>query len=220
MSILINRFILNAGEMNMNKIGIDVSSYQGKIDWAKVKDNGIEFAIIKIIRKDLYPDNQFETNWKGCNDCGITIQGVYNYSYADSVQKAENDAKEVIKILNGRKAMVWFDSEDDCQKNLGPKLISVINAYAAVILNAGLQFGVYSGEWFYKTYIQSQGSLNYPVWIANYGNNTGKLEPVHEPKIAGMVGWQYTSMGKVNGISGTVDMNIWYDDIQNRNSQK
>lgn len=204
----------------MSKIGIDVSSYQGTIDWTKVKNNGIEFAIIKIIRKDLYPDNQFETNWNGCGDSGITIQGVYNYSYATSEEKARKDAQEVLKILNGRKTMVWFDSEDDCQKNLGPKLISIINAYASVILNAGLQFGVYSGEWFYKTYIQSQGGIEYPVWIANYGNNTGKLEPGYEPKIPQMVGWQYTSMGKVNGISGAVDMNIWYDDLPGRYPQK
>lgn len=204
----------------MSKIGIDVSSYQGTIDWTKVKNIGIEFAILKIIRKDLKPDNQFERNWNGCKDSGISIQGVYNYSYATSEEKARTDAEEVIRILNGRKAMVWFDSEDDCQKNLGPKLISIINAYAAVILNAGLQFGIYSGEWFYKTYIQSQGSLNYPVWIANYGKNNGTPNPASEPKIAGMMGWQYTSKGTVNGISGDVDMNIWYNDLSELRPEK
>lgn len=204
----------------MSKIGIDVSSYQGTIDWTKVKNSGIEFAILKIIRKDLKPDNQFESNWNGCKDSGISIQGVYNYSYAASEEKARTDAEEVIRILNGRKAMVWFDSEDDCQKNLGSKLISIINAYAAVILNAGLQFGIYSGEWFYKTYIQSQGSLSYPVWIASYGKNNGTPNPGAEPKIAGMMGWQYTSKGTVNGISGDVDMNIWYDDLSELRPEK
>lgn len=204
----------------MSKIGIDVSCYQGTIDWTKVKNTGIEFAIIKIIRKDLNPDEQFENNWKGCKDSGIAIQGVYNYSYATSEEKARKDAEEVIKILNGRKTMVWFDSEDNCQKNLGPKLISIINAYASVILNAGLQFGIYSGEWFYKTYIQSQGVFNYPVWIANYGKNTGKLDRSCEPQINGMLGWQYTSRGTVNGISGYVDMNIWYDDLSELHPEK
>ena len=116
--------------------------------------------------------------------------------------------------------MVWFDSEDDCQKNLGPKLISIINAYAAVILNAGLQFGIYSGEWFYHTYILSQGSLNYPVWIANYGKNTGKLEPDYEPRIDRMIGRQYTSRGNINGISGHGDMNIWYDNLLKLHPEK
>ena len=195
----------------MSKIGIDVSSYQGTIDWTKIKKIGIEFAILKIIRKDLDPDKQFENNWKGCKNSGITIQGVYNYSYANTVEKAIKDADKVLRILNGRKAMVWFDSEDDCQKNLGPKLISIINAYASVIQNAGLQFGVYSGEWFYNTYIKPYGGVNYPLWIANYGNNTGTPNPEHEPKVDGMIGWQYTSKGNINGISGGVDMNIWYD---------
>lgn len=197
----------------MSKIGIDVSSCQGVIDWAKVKENGIEFAILKIIRKDLNPDNQFETNWKGCENSGITIQGVYNYSYADTVNKAIDDANKVLKILNGRKTMVWFDSEDKCQTNLGSELIDIINAYGAVIQKAGLEFGVYSGEWFYNTYIKPYGGVNYPLWIANYGNNTGTPNPEHEPNIDGMIGWQYTSKGNISGISGYVDMNIWYDDL-------
>ena len=72
----------------MSKIGIDVSSYQGTIDWKKVKAAGIEFAILKVIRKDLNPDKQFERNWAGCELNGVTIQGVYNYSYATTVEKA------------------------------------------------------------------------------------------------------------------------------------
>ena len=58
--------------------GVDVSSYQGKIDWKRAKAAGVEFAILKIIRKDLKPDNQFENNWAGCLDAGVPIQGVYN----------------------------------------------------------------------------------------------------------------------------------------------
>ena len=65
--------------------GIDVSSYQGNIDWSKVKWAEVQFAILKIIRKDLNPDKTFEQNWKGCTDVGMPIQGVYNYSYATTV---------------------------------------------------------------------------------------------------------------------------------------
>ena len=73
----------------MSKYGIDVSSYQGSIDWKKVKATDVEFAILKVIRKDLNPDTQFETNWKGCVDVGMPIHGVYNYSYATTVAKAK-----------------------------------------------------------------------------------------------------------------------------------
>ena len=79
----------------MSYIGIDVSAYQGTIDWTKVKTGGIQFAILKIIRKDLNRDKQFEANWTGCKANGLTIQGVYNYSYATTVTKARNDARKV-----------------------------------------------------------------------------------------------------------------------------
>lgn len=86
--------------------GIDVSSYQGNIDWSKVKWAGVQFAILKIIRRDLNPDKTFEANWKGCTDVGMPIQGVYNYSYATTVDKAKTDAQKVIEVLAGRKTFV------------------------------------------------------------------------------------------------------------------
>ena len=125
--------------------GIDVSSYQGTIDWKKAKSDGVEFAILKVIRKDLKPDKQFESNWNGCIEAGIPVQGVYNYSYASTEQKAISDAKQVISILNGRKPMVWLDVEDSVQKNIGVRLADIINSYGNVIRSAGLQFGVYTG---------------------------------------------------------------------------
>lgn len=198
----------------MSKKGIDVSSYQGSINWNGVKISGIDFAILKIIMKDGSVDKQFENNWKGCEDSEIIIQGVYNYSYATTVDKAKLDAKRVIDVLNGRKAMVWLDVEDGCMEGLGKTLINLINEYADVITGAGLPFGVYTGQYFYNTYIKPYGGVGYPLWIARYGLNNGKLDEKYNPQIPGMVGWQYTSAGKVNGISGNVDMNVWYEDIE------
>ena len=133
--------------------GIDVSSYQGNIDWSKVKWAGVQFAILKIIRKDLNPDKTFEQNWKRCTDVGMPIQGVYNYSYATTVDKAKTDANKVIQTLNGRKTFVWLDVEDKCQQELGQTLIDIINTYQSVIKSAGLNFGVYTGLSFYNQYI-------------------------------------------------------------------
>ena len=130
--------------------GVDVSSYQGVIDWSKVAAV-IEFAILKVIRKDLQPDKQFENNYKGCMDAGVIVQGVYNYSYATTVIKAVSDAQRVLEVLAGRKVMVWLDVEDKCQEGLGSKLIDIIHAYAGIIKGAGLEFGVYTGEYFYNT---------------------------------------------------------------------
>lgn len=197
----------------MSKIGIDVSGYQGNIDWKKVKAAGIEFAILKIIRKDLSLDKQFERNWAGCQLNDMTIQGVYNYSYATSVEKAITDATRVITVLAGRKTMVWLDVEDACQKGLGKKLIQIINAYGSVITNAGLKFGVYTGQSFYNSYIAKYGGINWPLWIARYGTNNGKMQAKYQPQINGMIGWQYSSKGSVPGIAGNVDMNVWYEEI-------
>lgn len=208
----------NGAKATTSKIGVDVSSYQNTIDWDAVKTSGIEFAILKIIRKDLNPDKQFENNWKGCINAGIPIQGVYNYSYATTVEKAETDAKKVLEILNGRKAMVWLDVEDDCQTDIGKTLIGIINAYKAVVEGEGLPFGVYTGEYFYRDYMKPYGGLNCPLWIARYGKNTGTMDLRYQPQTPKMIGWQYTSAGHVNGITGNVDMNVWYEELRFLNS--
>lgn len=207
----------NGEKATVGKIGVDVSSYQGNVGWNEVKTSGIEFAILKIIRKDLNSDNQFENNWKGCADAGIPIQGVYNYSYATTEDKAIMDAHAVLDILNGRKTMVWLDVEDDCQKNLGARLVSIINAYSGVITGAGLPFGVYTGVYFYNDYMKPYGGLDCPLWIARYGKNTGIMDLKYRPQIDGMIGWQYTSKGSVNGINGNVDMNVWYKELSGLN---
>lgn len=197
----------------MSKIGIDVSSYQGNIDWKKVSQNGVSFSILKVIRKDLNKDKKFEDNYKGCVDNGVIVQGVYNYSYATTVSKAVTDAKRVLEVLSGRKVMVWIDVEDRVQEGLGKRLIDIINAYKEVIEGAGLEFGVYTGQYFYNRYIKPYGGIDCKLWIARYGQNNGKMEEKYRPNINNMVGWQYSSKGKVPGISGNVDMNIWYEDI-------
>lgn len=197
--------------------GIDVSSYQGNINWEKVKKTGIDFAILKIIRQDLNPDKNFEKNWKNCKAAKMPVQGVYNYSYATTVSKAKSDAEKVVKILNGRKTFVWLDVEDRCQQNIGKKLIDIINAYKNVIKRAGLDFGVYTGLSFYNSYILPYaGQINCPFWIARYPlakgmkvneNPSSSKKPVIKHTL---YGWQYTSALSVSGIANSVDGNLLY----------
>jgi hypothetical protein len=107
----------------MSKTVIDVSAYNGVIDWKKVKAAGVEGAILKVIRRDLNPDKQFVSNWNGCEAVDMPLAGVYNYSYATTAAKARTDAQKVLSILNGRKAKVWMDVEDACLKGKGKTLI-------------------------------------------------------------------------------------------------
>ena len=204
----------------MSKYGIDVSKYQGTIDWKKVKASGIEFAIMKIIGKSLKPDVQFENNWNGCVAVGMRINGVYDYSYYTNAELARTGAQAVLNVLNGRKTRVYLDVEDDCLKGLGKGLIDIINAYAEVIIGAGLEFGVYTGSYFYTKYIKPYGDLQCPMWIANYGENNGQMNT--KPQISGinMVGWQFTSRALVDGINGYVDKNIWYEELENKKEEE
>ncbi len=198
--------------------GIDVSSYQGEIDWGKVKNDGCQFAILKVIRKDLNPDKMFERNWSECKKNNMLIQGVYNYSYATTVEKAKIDAMAVIKILGNRKPMVWLDIEDACQKHLGTVLIQIINAYKKKIEDSGRTFGVYTGLSFYNVYIKPYVSelKGVPFWIARYPSNNpitlkSIVNPLKKPSISNpLYGWQYSSKCRVNGIAGNVDVNEWY----------
>jgi len=199
---------------------IDVSSYQGKIDWNKVKSACVDGAILKIIRKDLTADKQFEANWAGCEAAGVPIVGVYNYSYATTVSKAKKDAQRVIEVLNGRRAKVWLDVEDASQKGLGKRLTDVILAYQKEIEAAGLEFGVYTGLSFYNSYIRPwAGYLDSHFWIARYPSNS-RMSVAAEPKATKqpvikhtLEGWQYSSKGIVPGITGNVDLNEWYGEI-------
>jgi GH25 family lysozyme M1 (1,4-beta-N-acetylmuramidase) len=210
--------------------GIDVSGYNtnGKdlngnpipIDWKQVKQSGIEFAIPKIIRKDLTADKQFENNWYNSIENGVAIGGVYNYSYATTVDKARIDADAVINTLNTRKTTVWLDVEDDVQKNLGIELIHIINAYQNAIKSAGLTFGVYTGLSFYNSYIKPyEKYFDCNFWIAKYGRNNG-LMPSVKPKInKPMVGWQYSSEAIIPGIVGFCDVNVFYSGIETNQKQ-
>ena len=203
---------------------VDVSSYQGNINWEQVKSAGVHQAILKIIRKDLNPDTKFEHNWKGCQDAGVTVSGVYNYSYAASTAKAITDAKKVLSVLNGRKCMVWLDVEDKCQKGLGPLLKDIIHAYSDVITDAGYPFGVYTGMSFYQSYLKPYPIKCDTYWIARYYNSYRKMDisispnEKYNPRLnigRDIYAWQYTSSGQLSGITGNVDLSIIYGGIAN-----
>ena len=208
--------------------GVDVSSYQGEIDWNKAKAAGVEFAILKVIRKDLNPDNQFENNWKGCVDAGVPIQGVYNYTYATNIAKAISDANKVLQILGSdRHPFVWLDWEDKCLPK-GRVAADIINVYGDVITAGGCQFGIYFGMSYYNSYlddIMPYVKEEYRKgWEARYYNGYNEMRITDDIKDSKkpthfdgtFFGWQYSSSGIVDGIPGRVDLNIWYEDIEAR----
>ena len=183
--------------------GIDVSKHNGTIDWKKVKNDGVEFAIIRIGYGGSAPvkDEKFEENYKNARANGLDV-GVYIYSYADTLNDAKIEANAVINWLGGRdlELPVYFDIEDKKQSILGNTLrTNIVKTFCDMIEDAGYWAGIYAN----KSWLTSKLNMNelnvYTVWVAQWSNtNTYK---------GSYAMWQYTSDGSVNGISGRVDMN-------------
>ena len=193
--------------------GIDVSSYQGNIDWKQVKESGIQFAILRSTLKSGKPDSKFIEYIKGCDDNKIDVS-VYKYSYALTENQAITEANTVISLLNGRKCKIWLDLEDESQIQLGKSgILKIANAFIKTCENKGYSVGIYCNLDWIKNYIDDS-LKKYDLWIARYGKNSGQLEEKYKPNVNEKI-WQYSSRGKIPGINGDVDLNILYSDSIN-----
>ena len=191
------------------EIGIDVSHWQGDIDFNKVKSSKVEFAYIRVgrgngIGKDYILDDKFKTNIKGFNKVGIPV-GVYFYSSANSLNDARREAKWILKQIKKYDVSleVVFDWEnwDDFQKyNLSfYNLTEVANEFSKTIEKAGYKSMVYSS----KNYLESMWyDINSDVFLAHY---TDKTDYKGKYKV-----WQICNNGKVKGIKSSVDIDIRY----------
>ena len=199
--------------------GIDVSSWQGKPDWTKVKKSGIEFAILRIHQKDG-SDASFEHNYKGCKANAIPIGG-YKYSYALTPAQALEEAEDTLSVLAGRGLdfPVFYDLEWNSQRKLGSASIEKIaETFLNRIKKAGYKVGVYCNmDWYQK--VLTEKLRKYDLWIARYpADDNGTIQERLRPDIG--VGWQYSSKGKVSGITGNVDMNVFYKNYTEDKAKK
>ena len=187
--------------------GIDVSEWQGTIDWRKVAKDGVQFAVIhagygrELSQKDKY----FERNYAGARAAGIKV-GAFWYSYADSVARAEQEARTCLKVLDGKHLdlPVFFDQEYEpgILKLSTKTRTDIVLKFLETIKAAGRPCGLYSSTDFITTKLQANRLTAYPLWIAEYGSKlhyTGKVWA-----------WQYTDKGRVAGIKGRVDMEHGY----------
>lgn len=204
---------------------IDVSSYNGTVNWEKAQKYGCEGAILKIIRKDLKIDNGFNRNYQACNENELAW-GVYNYSYATTAAKAKSDMKLVCDILDKIdkthfKYGIWFDIEDKVQASLSKaKIAEIINAAQETVESRGYVFGVYTGKSYYEEHIDRKLVKCQNWWVARYYQGNKRMQiatnPNQEKKpAAANVAWQYTSSGRFpkvisTGNSGDFDLNVLY----------
>ncbi len=182
-----------------NTQGIDVSKYQGNINWGAVAQSGVSFAFIKVGSMKSGIDPYFAANVRGAQAAGVRT-GVYIYSYATSVEAAAQEAQMVLQWIEGYNINfpVAFDIEDSVQKGLDANTCTAIaNTFCSIIAGAGYTPMVYTYTNFYKSHFTS--ALAFDKWIAQYSDHND---------IAGWAIWQYSSKGAVPGIDGRVDMNI------------
>lgn len=202
----------------MTEKGIDVSRWQGIIDWKKVKNDRIKFAILKATQKGNRKEAKFDINYEGCRNNNIPV-GAYHYVYAGNTAEAKAEAQAVIKALRGKDIScgLWLDMEEDSIRNLGKKNLSVIiNTEADIIRRAGYGVGIYCNKDWYDNVLDGKGlSRNYYFWIARYPyNDTGKYdqESSLNPESYAVM-WQYSSKGKVSGINEYVDLDAAFQDL-------
>ena len=200
--------------------GIDVSAWQGKIDWKTVADYGMGFAILRITEAGNVVDSQFENNLAGCNKYNIPV-GVYKYSYAMTIAAIQREARKVVSTLNGRRIQfpVFLDLEYNNQRSLGSESVhKMADAFRESVEAAGYKFAIYCNVDWYENVICSH-LKKYDFWIARYpANDDGWLQERLRPDFG--VGWQYSSKAKIPGISGTVDRNVFYKDYSEETEKK
>lgn len=190
--------------------GIDVSYAQGAVDWVKVKESGVEFAMLRSSRgpvSDTRPsaqDTTFEYNITEATKAGLNV-GVYHYLYAHTVADAKKEAKFFIKTISPYKITypVVLDIEEQSQAKLGKKTVTkIVKAFLDEVSAAGYYAMLYSNKTWLTQYLNMSQLTGYEVWLAQW--NT-------VPTYKGEFGmWQYSCKGIVSGIDGYVDLNLSY----------
>ena len=194
--------------------GLDVSACQTSIDFAKVKNAGYEFILLRSTTKDGKPDKKFEQYYAGAKNAGLKIMGVYKLCYAHSALDAQREAEGVIKLLNGRKVDIWLDMENDGGQQIYSKdvIAIIITAFLTTCVNAGYDVGIYCNEDWYKNHIKDDIKNICRFWIARYGKNTGIIDEQYRPKCKGMIMWQFSSHGQIDGVKASdhnyVDLDV------------
>ena len=204
--------------------GIDISEWQGKLsldDFKKIKNAGVEFVIIRCgyttygKAKTKYIDDYFENNYDLCKKTGLDV-GTYYYSCATTIEEAIEEANFVLKLINDKQFEypIIIDTEDNhdisnnkyastSQASIGKtKLTPIISKFCDIIENNGFYAAIYASTSWFKNRLILDDLTVYDKWIAQWSNS------VTFPYGYGI--WQYSSTGRVSGISGNVDLNYSY----------
>lgn len=207
-----NGFRMYGDDDYESTIGIDVSTYQGEIDWEKVKSDGVDFAIIRVGYSgsdsgNISIDSRFKENIENARKAGVKV-GVYFFSQAITTDEAVAEAKFVIRHIR-RKGVTYpvvYDMEhmdgDRISQLTDNERTKVTDAFCTIIKNNGYTPMVYGNQRWLLNEIDLSYLTKYDTWLAHYSTSTAY------PYTFKM--WQYSNEGKVSGIRNHVDLNICY----------
>lgn len=184
--------------------GIDVSRWQGEINWSQVAADDVSFVMLGTRSKGAV-DPYFHKNIQNASAAGVKV-GVYIYSLATTTDMAKEEANFVLNLIHDYPISypVAFDMEDSTQGNLSKQeLADIANTFCKIISDAGYYPIIYANENWLKNKLD-MSLMNYPVWVARYSAKPSWQNPVM---------WQATSSGSVQGISGNVDIDFQFKDF-------
>ena len=191
--------------------GIDVSYAQGRIDWQKVRTAGIQFAFVRCgyCRWDgsVKLDEQYHRNMQEAAKAGIPV-GIYLYSYAKTPEAAARAASETLELAKDYKLEmpVAFDLEDELYRTFSAQEnTDIAVAFLETVRENGYYPLFYTYKSFAETLVQMDRLKDFDFWLAHYAQKSTYAGPY---KI-----WQYSAKGIVDGISGDVDLDVWYGDL-------
>lgn len=196
--------------MALYQTGIDVSRYQGSIDWNRVAAAGKQFAIVRLgstSSSGLYVDPYFLQNVNGAHAAGLRV-GAYYYTYARTEQAVINELLAFLPSLEGLQLEypVFVDVEDASLQSLGRTQLTELVRFAMDILyQRKFYAGWYSYTNFINSYLDAAALSSYPLWVADYRASLGYT--------GAYAMWQYTGSGTVAGIAGAVDLNYSYQNF-------
>ena len=212
----------------MEKYGIDISKWQGDIDWDTLaKNKDLAFVIMRAA-SGTGTDSKFESYVADCKRVGIPF-GLYFASTAKTVDAAKTEATLAIEMAKKYKPQypIWYDVELDSQRKLGKATVTqIVSTWLDTVSAAGVRCGFYSNrDWLNNVFDYAQ-LKGYPLWYAAYPSTAEKkltqAAKDNRSKLSypEAVIWQWSSNGKVDGIVAAVDLNVCYEDLLERPKEK
>lgn len=208
--------------VKMEKLkGIDLSHHNGDINFNSVKNGGIQFVILRDGFGTTTEDRKFREYVEGCKNAGLKILGLYHFSYALNESQARKEAEICIRRAKseclGVDTQIYFDLEYDSVNYARQngviidkaKCESFTNAFCERVQALGYKAGIYLNRSYYKNMYSSSTLQKYNIWLADY-----KETPTYSCLLH-----QYTSSGKVSGITGNVDCDFYYGEISSASSE-